>query len=126
MRPDDRQLGLLWDIQDYGNLAIEIASGLTFNQLRASRPDQLALAKALENIGEAAHHLSSAITSLHPEIPWQNIVNLRHRIAHDYRNIDFHIVWDIIQQELPDLLAVVSAHLPAEDEDADEGDTAEP
>jgi uncharacterized protein with HEPN domain len=92
MRPDDRQLGLLWDIRDYGELAIEIARGLTLDRLRVSRPDQLALAKALENIGEAAHSLSATVTSLHPEIPWRDIVNLRHRIAHDYRNIDFHII----------------------------------
>jgi uncharacterized protein with HEPN domain len=120
MRPDDRQLGLLWDIRDYGGLAIEIARGLTLDRLRVSRPDQLALAKALENIGEAAHGLSPAVTSLHPEIPWHDIVNLRHRIAHDYRYIDFHIIWDIIQQELPALLAAVGAHLPADEEDAED------
>jgi uncharacterized protein with HEPN domain len=115
MRPDDRQLGLLWDIRDYGNLAIQIARGLTLDQLRVSRRDQLALAKALENIGEAAHSLSPAVTSLHPEIPWHDIVNLRHRIAHDYRNIDFHIIWDIVQQELPALLGVVDTHLTGSD-----------
>jgi uncharacterized protein with HEPN domain len=115
MRPEDRQLGLLWDMQDYGTLAAEIARGLTFDRLRASRPDQLALTKALENVGEAARHLSAGFTGLHPEIPWHDIINLRHRIAHDYRNIDFDIIWDIVQNELPSLLEWLERQLPADD-----------
>ncbi|HEU0302055.1 MAG TPA: HepT-like ribonuclease domain-containing protein, partial [Longimicrobium sp.] len=74
-------------MQDYANLAAEMARGLTLDRLRENRHDQLALAKALENIGEAANYLSDGFTAAHPEIPWHDIINLRHRIAHDYRNI---------------------------------------
>jgi uncharacterized protein with HEPN domain len=114
MQPEDRQLGLLWDMQDFATLAAEIGRGLTLDRLRVSRHDQLALAKALENVGEAASHLSSGFVALHPEIPWHDIVNLRHRIVHDYRNIDFHIIWDIVQNELPSLIRWLDEQLPAD------------
>jgi uncharacterized protein with HEPN domain len=114
MRPEDRDLGLLWDMRDYGTLAAEIARGLTYERLRVNRYDQLALTKALENVGEAARGLSSGFTGRHPGIPWHDIINLRHRIAHDYRNIDFQIIWDIVQNELPSLLQWLEGQLPAE------------
>jgi uncharacterized protein with HEPN domain len=79
-----------------------------------NRHDQLALAKALENIGEAACYLSSGFTAAHPEIPWPDIINLRHRIVHDYRNIDFTIIWDIVQNELPSLIQFLDEQLPPE------------
>jgi uncharacterized protein with HEPN domain len=114
MRPEDRHLGLLWDMQDHANLATEIASGLSLERLRVSRHDQLALAKALENIGEAASHLSDAFMAVHPEIPWVPIINLRHRIVHDYRNIDFRIIWDIVENELPSLIRWLDDQLAQE------------
>lgn len=107
-------------MQDYARLAAEIGRGLTLDRLRVSRHDQLALAKALENVGEAANHLSSGFVSLHPEIPWHDIINLRHRIVHDYRNIDFHIIWDIVENELPPLITWLDAQLASEpDPEAD-------
>jgi len=38
---------------------------------------------------------------MHPGIPWHSMYNLRNRIVHDYEGIDFYMIWDIIQQDLP-------------------------
>jgi uncharacterized protein with HEPN domain len=51
-----------------------------------------------------------------PEIPWSKIVNLRHRISHDYRTINWATVWDIIQNEFDDLRAAASRMLIARGE----------
>lgn len=83
MRPEERTLGLLWDMQDNARFAAEIAEGITLERLRASRKDQLALAKAIEVVGEAAHQLPDGFRALHPEIPWHDIINLRHRIDNE-------------------------------------------
>ena len=37
----------------------------------------------------------------YPEINWPQIIGLRHRIVHDYFNIDIEIVWHIIHTDLP-------------------------
>jgi len=55
----------------------------------------------LEIIGEAANRLSESFKTQHPEIEWRKIIGLRHRIVHDYFNIDGEIVWEIIQKDLP-------------------------
>ncbi|MBI2986884.1 MAG: DUF86 domain-containing protein [Deltaproteobacteria bacterium] len=55
----------------------------------------------LEIIGEAANRLPPDFKAQHSEIKWPKIIGLRHRIVHDYFNIDVEIVWEIIQNDLP-------------------------
>ena len=55
----------------------------------------------MEIIGEAANRLPQNFKTQHAEIEWPKIICLRHRIVHDYFNIDVEIVWQIIQEDLP-------------------------
>ena len=55
----------------------------------------------MEIIGEAANRLPQNFKTQHAEIEWPKIIGLRHRIVHDYFNIDVDIVWQIIQEDLP-------------------------
>lgn len=63
----------------------------------------------LEIIGEAANRLPEDFKSIHSKIGWSRIVGLRNRIVHDYFGIDLEIIWEILQKELPDFKAKVSA-----------------
>lgn len=64
---------------------------------------QYAVAKALENIGEASHRISDKFKKNHTKVSWAKMYGLRNRITHEYRDIDYKIVWDIIKDELPKL-----------------------
>lgn len=55
----------------------------------------------LQTIGEAARKLSDGVVDTHPEIPWQKIMGTRHRLVHDYMQVDFDIVWRIVTEHLP-------------------------
>ena len=55
---------------------------------------QLAMTHLLQTIGEAARMVSEATRAQLPAIPWRQITGMRHRIVHDYLNIDFDVVWD--------------------------------
>jgi uncharacterized protein with HEPN domain len=39
----------------------------------------------------------------HPEIPWREIMGMRHKIAHDYFEVDFQTVWDTVKADLSPL-----------------------
>ena len=54
----------------------------------------------LEIIGEAANRLPQSFRTQHAGIQWSKIIGLRHRIVHDYFNIDVEIVWEILQKDL--------------------------
>ncbi|MBI3817155.1 MAG: DUF86 domain-containing protein [Planctomycetes bacterium] len=65
---------------------------------------QLALTHLIQTIGEAARHVSKSYCEKHPEIPWANIVGMRHKVVHDYLSVDLSRVWETVAIELPDLL----------------------
>jgi len=43
------------------------------------------------------------IRERYPEIPWAQIVGLKNRLIHGYFLVDYGIVWEIVQDELPQL-----------------------
>ncbi|MBM3790232.1 MAG: DUF86 domain-containing protein [Acidobacteria bacterium] len=90
-------------------------SGVTREQLEASRLHQLALLKALETIGEAAARISESFRAGHPEIPWREIVGMRNRLVHSYFEVDLDEVWDTLQNDLPALIAAIGPLVPPEE-----------
>ena len=76
--------------------AREFSTGLSWKAFQSSSLHQHAIAEALENIGEAARKVSNETKAAHPEIPWDQIVALRHRIAHDYFHLDLVRIWTIV------------------------------
>ena len=55
----------------------------------------------LQVLGEAANNISDAFCAEHPEIDFAGWAGLRHRLVHDYANIDLDIVWNAISYDLP-------------------------
>jgi uncharacterized protein with HEPN domain len=64
---------------------------------------QLAVSKALENIGEMAKTLPPALRTSESGIPWRDIAGLRDIIAHQYLDIDLEAVWSVVRKDLPPL-----------------------
>lgn len=75
---------------------------------------RLALAHLLQIIGEAARRVSMEFQHLHPEIPWSEIIGMRHKIVHDYLEVDEDIVWDVITADLPSIIVALERIVPAE------------
>jgi uncharacterized protein with HEPN domain len=57
----------------------------------------------LEIIGEATKKVSQEIKAQHLEIPWRQMAGLRDVLIHDYMGISLKIVWNVVQNELPQL-----------------------
>jgi uncharacterized protein with HEPN domain len=64
---------------------------------------QLAIVKDLKIIGEAANNVSPECQSQYPYIPWR-MVGMRNRLVRAYFGIDFEVIWQTIQQDLPPLI----------------------
>ncbi|NDJ87097.1 MAG: DUF86 domain-containing protein [Chloroflexi bacterium] len=50
--------------------------------------DDSAGIKAIEVIGEAASRISEGFRLEHTELPWREIIGMRHRLVHGYFEID--------------------------------------
>lgn len=70
------------------------------------------MSKAIELVGEAAWRVSEPFRDAHPEVPWTAIIGMRHRLVHDYRGINLRRLWDIVQHDVPPLLAALEALIP--------------
>ena len=92
--------------------ALEFAAGLTFSQFEESRLHQHAVVKAVENIGEAASRVSADTKQAHPEIPWRQVIGMRNRLIHAYFDINLDILWQVVQDDLPELVAQIEPLVP--------------
>jgi uncharacterized protein with HEPN domain len=54
-------------------------------------------------IGEAASRLSDELRARYPDVPWRQIIAVRHRIVHAYFDLDWQILWDAAIDDIPGL-----------------------
>ena len=101
---------------DSARKGVAKTAGKTRAEYDADENLRMALALILQNIGEAARAVSQAFRDKHPEIPWTRIVGLRHRIVHDYLNVNYEILWGIVLNDLPPLIAQLEPIVPPEPE----------
>jgi uncharacterized protein with HEPN domain len=65
---------------------------------------RLALAHLIQTIGEAARRVSDATREGHPELPWKQIMGMRHKIVHDYMNVNENILWVVATEHMVPLI----------------------
>lgn len=58
----------------------------------------------LSQLGETANKINLEFETANPQIPWRQIYGLRNRIIHDYEGINLKLIWEIIKDDLPELL----------------------
>ena len=76
-----------------------------------------AVVRNLEMVGEAAKHVPQALRKQHPSVAWKQISGLRDILIHQYFAVSLPIVWDIVQNEVPNLVNSLRSML---EESADE------
>lgn len=76
-------------------------AGLSKENFFENVPMQDAVIRRIEIIGEAVRNLSEKITAAYPEIPWQDIMDMRNSLIHGYFGVDLKLVWDVVQNDLP-------------------------
>ena len=67
---------------------------------------QDAVVRNIEIIGEAANHINRMapeFVAQHPELPWDDMRDMRNAVIHAYFAVDFEIVWRTVQEDLPKL-----------------------
>jgi len=78
------------------------AGNLTLDDFSDSNLYQDAIIRNLEIIGEAVKHIPNTLQKKYPDVEWKKIAGLRDILAHAYFGIDIEIVWDVVQNKLPE------------------------
>lgn len=69
---------------------------------------QWAVTTPVYNIGEQVYQLSSEFKKEHPEVLWNVVSGLRHRLVHDYDGINWTLIADIIFSDMEPFVEQVS------------------
>jgi len=99
---------------DAGQEALTFVQGRSRADLDTDRQLVLSLVKEIEIIGEAAYQLSQETKESLPEIPWEDIIGMRHRLVHAYFDINLDILWRTVQEDLPALVSSLRQSMPTE------------
>ena len=86
---------------DYARRAVRVLGDVELSDYIADETRMLALERAVEIVGEAAHKTSDPFRSAHPDLPWRKMAGMRHVLAHGYAGIDHAVVFRVVRHELP-------------------------
>lgn len=102
------------DYVDHMIQAIEQVSeylvDVTENQFLSTRLLQDGVVRNLEVIGEAANQVVKKFpefSASHPDVQWEAVYYMRNRVIHGYASIDYALVWQVANKDLPDLHAAL-------------------
>ena len=84
---------------------------ITKEQLLNDEFSQWAVTTPLYNIGEQVYKISDEMKREYPEIIWNVVAGLRHRLVHDYEGINWSIIVDVIFDEMNDFVKSIKKFL---------------
>jgi uncharacterized protein with HEPN domain len=94
--------------------AVDKLAGKSRADFDADDTLQLALVYLVQTIGESARRGTEETRAQHPEIPFRQIIGMRHKVVHDYMAVDLDIVYSLVTVDLPPLIGALAKIIPLE------------
>ncbi|MCB2185671.1 MAG: DUF86 domain-containing protein [Deltaproteobacteria bacterium] len=83
---------------------LSFVEGVSKEEFLKDMEKQYAVVRALTIIGEACKKVPQEVKEKYPSIPWREMASTRDVLIHDYDGVDLEIVWDIVTNDLPEVL----------------------
>lgn len=87
---------------------------MTYGSFSADQKTIDAVVRNITVIGEAARNVPAEVVARHPEIPGNEMLEMRNVVVHGYFGISTQIVWETAQNDLPSLVGLMKALVNAE------------
>jgi uncharacterized protein with HEPN domain len=86
------------------NFILENAGGFTQIQLQNNEILIDSIMFRLIQVSENSDKLKEEFKEKYNTIPWRAIKGMRNRIVHEYGNVDFSVVYQTVQKDIPVIL----------------------
>lgn len=105
MPHNDRDASYIYDMLDSARSVQDMTRAVLFSGFVQDRKLYRAVEREIEILGEAANRVSDELKAAHPEVPWVKIVGTRHRLAHEYDEIQLAIIYRIATGHMGELIS---------------------
>jgi uncharacterized protein with HEPN domain len=93
-------------IQECQNIRM-FTQGIDYDEFTNNLEKVYAVAKALENIGEAVKNIPKEILQDYPQIPWSQIAKMRDLLTHHYFGVDDKVLWDTLNDDFSEFEQII-------------------
>ncbi len=111
MREHSRDRGRLEDILKHSQNIEKIVNGISFEEFVKDIRIYYSVMKNVEVIGEAANMLTRHFRNEHTQLPWRQIIGMRHVLVHGYSNVSDEDLWLTATSEINPLRKQVEQYL---------------
>ncbi len=111
MREKVRDKGRLEHILQACNDLLEYKDKYDFQSAVKSPIIFYGFVKLVEIIGEASYMLTKEFREEHSQLPWKEMVAMRHVLVHGYYTIEPKDLWSTVQNDIPVLKPQIEALL---------------
>lgn len=115
MRERVRDKGRLEHILKACNDLLSSKERYEFEQIKDDPILFYGFVKIAEIIGEASYMITKEFRASHPQIPWEQMIGLRHVLVHGYYTIKPKQLWNIIEKDIPVLKPQIEEMLETTD-----------
>jgi uncharacterized protein with HEPN domain len=96
-------LQFIQDILESVKAARDFVVGYNLESYSSERKTKSATIRELEIIGETASRISAEKKNAYPDVPRRLFKDFKNVLSHEYFGVNNEIVWDIVQNKLPQL-----------------------
>ena len=101
----------LEDILESCQRIVSYTAGMSYDSFVTNNMVYDAVLRNIEIIGEAVKQVPKNIRDQYSEVDWRRIAGMRDIVAHHYFSINDEIVWDIVENKIPELTEIIESIL---------------
>ena len=111
MREAERDKERLLHIKEAISRINRYMKGIPVEKLLNDDMRYYAVVKNIEIIGEAANLLTNEFKESHPMSQWKMIIGMRNYIIHEYFQVKFEVIKEVLTLDLPELEKQINSYL---------------
>lgn len=97
----------LIDIINAAKRILRYTTNVSPIELEANDEKLSAILYQITIIGEATKRLSEPFRQKYSNIPWREMAGMRDIIVHKYDQLDLEVIWDVVNNKIPELLELL-------------------